>query len=255
MISYLTIGQLSKYSGIHTKALRYYEEINILKPTYINPKNGYRYYMFSTISYVKVIKICADYGIPLKNFTQFINESGDIHMTDIIKLAEKKIYEKEIQLVKDKLQINQYKQQIMRSDQLDHTINSHIDIGNEDFYIVPFKGDILSKEYYEAVQKTLSKLELQGFSFDQRLGLFYRIEENIWKSYLAFKIIECSTSYKKEEVICLNHSHIHAEHITEDEIHVKILNIKNKTNQIFLLETFEEPYNFNTPHLELLYIL
>ncbi|HEM5054707.1 TPA: MerR family DNA-binding transcriptional regulator, partial [Streptococcus suis] len=36
MNSLLTIGQLSKLSGIHVKALRYYESINILKPTIVN---------------------------------------------------------------------------------------------------------------------------------------------------------------------------------------------------------------------------
>ncbi|HFR3443393.1 TPA: MerR family DNA-binding transcriptional regulator, partial [Streptococcus suis] len=74
MKSFLTIGQLSKLSNIHIKALRYYESINILEPTYIDPNNSYRYYSHANVLYVKTIKICADYGIPLKTFHHFINE-------------------------------------------------------------------------------------------------------------------------------------------------------------------------------------
>ena len=81
----LTIGQLAKFSGLHIKALRYYEKIGILNPTAIDKQNGYRYYSYAHIPYVNMIKICANYGLPLKQFTHYILDDGSIDMNAIFK--------------------------------------------------------------------------------------------------------------------------------------------------------------------------
>lgn len=44
MKEYLTIGEVSKMKGVGIKSLRYYDRLGILKPAYINPDTGYRYY-------------------------------------------------------------------------------------------------------------------------------------------------------------------------------------------------------------------
>lgn len=38
------ISQLSKISGLTVKALRYYDEANVLRPSFRNKENQYRYY-------------------------------------------------------------------------------------------------------------------------------------------------------------------------------------------------------------------
>ncbi|MCQ6307017.1 MerR family transcriptional regulator [Bacillus cereus] len=40
----LSIGEFSKISHLTVKTLRYYDEIGLLKPAFIDAKNGYRYY-------------------------------------------------------------------------------------------------------------------------------------------------------------------------------------------------------------------
>lgn len=40
----LTIGNLSKQTGVHIKSLRYYEQLGILRPAHTDPDTGYRYY-------------------------------------------------------------------------------------------------------------------------------------------------------------------------------------------------------------------
>ena len=40
----LSIGEFSKISHLTMNTLRYYDEIGLLKPAFIDPKNGYRYY-------------------------------------------------------------------------------------------------------------------------------------------------------------------------------------------------------------------
>ena len=41
----LRIGEFSKLSGVPIRTLRYYDEIDLFKPIYVNEK-GYRYYSY-----------------------------------------------------------------------------------------------------------------------------------------------------------------------------------------------------------------
>ena len=54
----LTIGNLSKQTGVHVKSLRYYEQLGILLPAYTDPDTGYRYYTLSQIPVVDAIRAC-----------------------------------------------------------------------------------------------------------------------------------------------------------------------------------------------------
>ena len=54
----LTIGNLSKQTGVHVKSLRYYEQLGILLPAYTDPDTGYRYYTLSQIPVVNAIRAC-----------------------------------------------------------------------------------------------------------------------------------------------------------------------------------------------------
>ena len=68
----LTIGNLSKQTGVHVKSLRYYEQLGILLPAYTDPDTGYRYYTLSQIPVVHAICACIFLDIPLKEFTGFL---------------------------------------------------------------------------------------------------------------------------------------------------------------------------------------
>ena len=41
---YYKIGDFSRLTNISIRTLRYYDEIGILKPEYVDPYSGYRYY-------------------------------------------------------------------------------------------------------------------------------------------------------------------------------------------------------------------
>lgn len=69
-----SIGKLSKLTGVHIQALRYYETLGILKPVYVDPESQYRYYTFSHMRIIEAIQYCAELGIPLKNFKTFLLE-------------------------------------------------------------------------------------------------------------------------------------------------------------------------------------
>ena len=71
---FLTIGALAKTTGTKVKALRYYEKIGVLIPSYVDSDNGYRYYSRRHIYIVEAIRLCADLNIPLNEFKKFISE-------------------------------------------------------------------------------------------------------------------------------------------------------------------------------------
>ena len=92
----LSIGALSKQTGVHIKSLRYYDSLGILRPAYIDPGSGYRYYSLQQIPVVDAIQLCVDLDIPLKQFTDYCMDGGSrIHYSKLIErgtiLAKEKI--------------------------------------------------------------------------------------------------------------------------------------------------------------------
>ena len=92
----LSIGALSKQTGVHIKSLRYYDSLGILRPAYVDPGSGYRYYSLQQIPVVDAIQLCVDLGIPLKDFMDYyIESSSQIHYAKLVEhgtaLAREKI--------------------------------------------------------------------------------------------------------------------------------------------------------------------
>jgi len=74
----LSIGEISKLTGAGIKALRHYEKINILKPSYVDPVSGYRYYRFSQTHVVELIRFAVELDIPLKEVTNYVDDLGNL---------------------------------------------------------------------------------------------------------------------------------------------------------------------------------
>lgn len=92
----LSIGALSKQTGVHIKSLRYYDSLGILRPAYVDPNSGYRYYSLQQIPVVDAIQLCVDLDISLKHFTDYyMDGSSQIHYGKLIEcgtiLAKEKI--------------------------------------------------------------------------------------------------------------------------------------------------------------------
>lgn len=95
MSDYLSIGKVAKLKNVSIKSLRYYDEIGIFKPAYINTKTNYRYYTSSQLPLLDAISLCIEIGIPLKDFIKYQDKHGkvDLHrlLCDGKIMAEEKI--------------------------------------------------------------------------------------------------------------------------------------------------------------------
>ena len=68
----LSIGEFSNICKVSTKTLRYYAEIGLLKPTEINPENGYRYYAIEQLETMLFINRLKSYKFSLEEIKSII---------------------------------------------------------------------------------------------------------------------------------------------------------------------------------------
>ena len=62
-----TISEFAKMTGVSTDTLRYYDKINLFKPTSTDPQTGYRYYTLKEFEEIGVIQTLQTLGVSLKD--------------------------------------------------------------------------------------------------------------------------------------------------------------------------------------------
>lgn len=94
MSQYLSIGKVSKLKNVSIKSLRYYDQIGILKPAFVNTETNYRYYTKEQLYLLDAITVCIKLGIPLKDLNNYV-ENSSINLQKLLYdgkiLAEQKI--------------------------------------------------------------------------------------------------------------------------------------------------------------------
>lgn len=106
---YLSISELAKLRNISTDTLRYYDKINLLKPGYVDPFTGYRYYSIRQYEKLGTIRELRSLGMPLEQITDYF-ENRNLHKSvEILKEYQRRL-EEEIEckkilnkVMKDKL--------------------------------------------------------------------------------------------------------------------------------------------------------
>ena len=79
-IPYYTIGEVSKLANISIQTLRYYDQIDLFKPSYVDPATNYRYYKDSQLFYLDLIKSLKFLGTPLEK----IKEAQQLTPTQLV---------------------------------------------------------------------------------------------------------------------------------------------------------------------------
>jgi DNA-binding transcriptional MerR regulator len=70
----IKIGEFSKLSHVSIKALRYYDEVNLLKPIEVDKSSSYRYYPANQLPRLYRILALKDLGLSLEQVAQVLNE-------------------------------------------------------------------------------------------------------------------------------------------------------------------------------------
>ncbi len=67
-----TIGEFSNIAKVTTKMLRHYDKLGLLKPSYVNPENGYRFYTKDQVQIVLLINKLKKYQCSLQEISNII---------------------------------------------------------------------------------------------------------------------------------------------------------------------------------------
>lgn len=114
MARYFSIGETAKLNDLSIQALRHYDKIGLLKPSYVKENSKYRFYSVKDFVVLDLIKQCKAMGLPLEEIKGLIdNYTSFESMLDIInnqkniidkKLAELNTIRKNITLLEDRIQ-------------------------------------------------------------------------------------------------------------------------------------------------------
>lgn len=183
----LTIGKLAELSGVHVKALRYYDRIGILPPTYVNEENGYRYYSQEHVLLVEIIKLCAELSIPLKELKEYIEVDGSIeNIAELADVGIRKI-KQQMKRFQDNLSfLEEVKKDIQRSSAMKEGIGETIiDLGTTDYWMEPYTGHIGDIEYHRLMSKLFEKIEVQlGLKTKYEMGTALIFENGHYETYM-----------------------------------------------------------------------
>lgn len=72
-----TVNELSKYTYISPRTIRYYDSIGLFKPSIIDENNGYRYYSIEKLEELRLIHYMRYLDIPIKEIKEHL-EKRDI---------------------------------------------------------------------------------------------------------------------------------------------------------------------------------
>ena len=88
----IKIGDFSKLARVSIKALRYYDEIGLLKPVKVDQFTSYRYYETSQLPRLTRIIALKDMGLSLEEIARLLEEDVSIsHILDLLHIKQSEI--------------------------------------------------------------------------------------------------------------------------------------------------------------------
>ena len=104
-----SIGQFSVMFQLNKKTLRYYDDIGLFKPAFVDENNQYRYYNENQIAVMKEIVRLKDIGIPLDLIGKILYSQDDAQETECYNKRLREIEEEQCLLERQKHLILNYK--------------------------------------------------------------------------------------------------------------------------------------------------
>lgn len=100
-----TIGQFSTLSQISVKTLRFYDECELLKPTYTDAGSGYRYYSANLLRRLNRILVFKELGFSLSEIAFLLD--GDLSAEQVKKRLQAKQLEMKQKIAREKTRLAQ----------------------------------------------------------------------------------------------------------------------------------------------------
>lgn len=185
------IGGLSRLTGVHVRSLRYYEQLGILHPAYVNEQSGYRYYTFFHMRIVEAIQYCVELGIPLKEFHRFISEeNGQIDYAALVAYGSR--------ITEEKLARIRYHQRFLEGlqQEMDHMADYRTSRFSRRIlparwcYCIPYDGIQRGPAFHAGMYRLLSQIGESGLKAGYDNGMLYRARDGHVQTFLFINIRE-----------------------------------------------------------------
>ncbi|WIL37035.1 MerR family transcriptional regulator [Bacillus stercoris] len=98
MKEFFSIGEVSKLFNVKVSALRYYDEIGLLKPEYKDEQTNYRYYSTQQFERLDTIKYLRALGLPIHKLLDFYNSQNTNTLLHLLKSQQAEIDRKKKEL-------------------------------------------------------------------------------------------------------------------------------------------------------------
>ncbi len=135
-----TIGEFAKFTQTTVKALRYYDEIGLLKPSQVDFKTGFRYYDYIKFSELEKIIFFKELNFSLKTIKELLDNPHLVENTLATKkeelIKEQKIIDKKIKRLNTIRKLNQTEPP-------------------KEYYISPTTQISQTKRYYISLKKNI----------------------------------------------------------------------------------------------------
>lgn len=199
MSQYMSIGKVSKIKNVSIKSLRYYDQIGILKPAFVNTETNYRYYTEEQLYLLDAITVCIKLGIPLKDLNNYV-EHDSINLQKLLYdgkiLAEQKIMEIHncLGALQETLQnlaspvtglakIPESKSGIMLPEGFYHS-----EIKERILLTVPLDDEDTPKYYGQYILKLFVTAQQTGITVSYPSGILHHYEHGAYKRYMFLTI-------------------------------------------------------------------
>lgn len=155
MKKYYSIGEMSKLNFVSIQTLRYYDKIGLLKPNYVEPQTGYRYYTYKEFLMLDTIHYLKLFGMSLEEIQhQFENRT----ISNSLDCLEKQLVSLQ-QNIQNMIYLEKRMQHnisnLKNSDHLKEKKEPEI-ISFPDRYMVSIHRPITTDEEYEVLIRSLS---------------------------------------------------------------------------------------------------
>lgn len=106
MKQYFKIGEIAELFDLNIRTLRYYDQIDLVKPEFTDPSSGYRYYSTAQFEPLNTIRYLRDLGMSLDDIRSFLRGRDTGAMQDMMRaqLEEVNQRQRDLDLIRRKLQ-------------------------------------------------------------------------------------------------------------------------------------------------------
>lgn len=192
--SLLSIGEMAQLFRLNIRTLRYYDDIGLLKPEYVNEQTKYRYYSVNQFERLNTILYLRSLDIPLEKIANFFAEKDLEVLIHLLEDQHQLVLQKQEELLKIEQKImNRLTQLQLAKDNAHNQISiqkfperklvllkQHITLeDNLEIYIKQLaRNHSLEKAVFLGkVGLSIGKQDLLSFNYEQYSALFILVEE------------------------------------------------------------------------------